>query len=93
MVGWKDQDGKTGAIGNCVAEDSFVIFEKDEIPEISIIGMVTGHLFRKEYIKNVYFDEGIFYSEDTLFTVKSLYETSAKSILVLGEPLYVYRMN
>lgn len=74
----------------------------EELEKTALIGMAAGGseflscgacsiLVRKEQIKNLLFNEDIKYMEDVIWNLQRLQKS--KSVLVLNEILYAYKMN
>lgn len=91
-VGWKDQNGELGYVNKYVQPGETKIFKRDEIPSIELLS-VWGHLFVKEIIDNIKFDENIYYGEDLLFTTEYVFNNDCYEIAVIGDPLYTYVTN
>ena len=93
VVGWKDQNDKEGFINRFINKECCRVFEQNELPSLIFFATVWGHLFRREDVISCFFDENIFYGEDTLFTTKVFFEKRGKRIFVIGTPLYIYKQD
>ena len=80
VVGWEDEGGNPGWISDTSYKK---IYGQDEISSLDFFLTVWGHLFKKINLKDQYFDEKIFYGEDTLFTFQSFYKKKNNKLLII----------
>lgn len=93
VVGWKDQNDKEGFINKYINRECCRVFEQNELPSLIFFATVWGHLFRRKDVISNFFDENIFYGEDTLFAIKAFFGKPGKRIFVIGAPLYIYKQD
>ncbi len=93
VVGWEDEESNLGWVNKHIDINCQKKYIQNEILSLDFFLTVWGHLFKRINISKQFFNEELFYSEDTLFTVQSFYKKKNNKLLVIGEPLYVYITN
>lgn len=93
VVGWEYGDGTIGWADKNIDIDCQKVYTQDEISKSYLFLTVWGHLFRRMDLNGMFFNEKIFYGEDTLFTFQSFYKKKSSKLLVIGESLYIYINN
>ena len=66
------------------------LYTQDELSTLSLLGSCCGRMFRRASLVQLFFEEDLFYGEDTLFSVCNFYGSEGMRLLVLGACLYRY---
>ena len=89
-VNWLDTNGRNAYDAALAGADGVRLYTQDELSTLSLLGSCCGRMFRRASLVQLFFDEDLFYGEDTLFSVCNFYGSEGMRLLVLGACLYRY---
>ena len=83
---------------NGVVLDNLIKYDKldnnvikfHDLVDLSLFASACGIMMKTKFLENVFFDEKIYYGEDTLFMMQAFLNSDDKSILLLNKTFYHY---